>query len=35
MMALIWFLVVWAVVMATIHYFRKDKDKNNKSRKTR
>lgn len=33
MMALIWFLVVWAVVMATIHYFRKDK--NNKNKKNR
>lgn len=31
MLALVWFIVVWGVVMATIHYFRsskggKDKD---------
>ena len=27
MMGLIWFLVVWGVVMATIHYFRSSKKK--------
>ncbi len=25
MLALVWFIVVWAVVMATIHYFRSSK----------
>lgn len=25
MMALVWFIVVWVVVMSTIHYFRSNK----------
>jgi len=25
MLALLWFIVIWAVVMATIHYFRSGK----------
>ncbi len=30
MMGLVWFLVVWGVVMATIHYFRSSKKKGDK-----
>ena len=33
MLALVWFIVVWGVVMATIHYFRSSsKGGNNKAK---
>lgn len=32
MQVLIWFIVVWSMTMATIHYFRKS-GKNNKNNK--